>query len=53
MPISWEELAPRMRPEAFNVARLLEGGGGVDAWEGMKAVRQTITPAMVRRARAS
>jgi bifunctional non-homologous end joining protein LigD len=53
-PISWEELTSRMRPETFNVARILEEGSGrMDAWEGMKAVRQTLTTSIVRRARAS
>ena len=52
MPISWEELTPRMRPDAFSMASLLRERGGIraDAWKGIGSVRQTLTPSMVRRA---
>jgi bifunctional non-homologous end joining protein LigD len=54
VPIRWEEVTPRMRPETFNVPRLLEQRSRtplVDAWEGIGSVRQTITASVIRAAR--
>jgi len=52
MPLSWDQLTPATRPEAFAMARLLNRRrrARADAWAGIEGVRQTITKALVREA---
>ena len=44
-PITWEELSPRLRPDRFTTATVPRrlARPGADPWEGIAAVRQSLT----------
>ncbi len=47
-PVSWEELTPELRPDAFNIGNIRQRLASLkkDPWEGYFAVRQSITVKM-------
>jgi bifunctional non-homologous end joining protein LigD len=51
VPISWEELTPKLHSDQFTVTNLAARLAKLtkDPWQGMDAVKQTITKAMSKR----
>jgi bifunctional non-homologous end joining protein LigD len=48
MPLSWDELGPKLRPNGWTVANAAERLRGPDPWADFHGCRQTITAAMRR-----
>jgi len=51
VPISWEELTPKIRPDTFNINNLPERLKKLrkDPWEGIESTKQSITKSMLNR----
>jgi bifunctional non-homologous end joining protein LigD len=49
LPIAWDELTPKLDPQAFNVRTAAEVLAGSDPWAEYSRVKQSITVQMMRR----
>jgi bifunctional non-homologous end joining protein LigD len=54
MPVGWDELTPRLRPDSFTVENVPQhlARRGKDPWADLGRVRQSVTAAMLRAAQA-